>query len=327
MTKSKFGKDMLDLSLVMIVKNSGYKIENAIRSVSELCREIVVCDTGSDDDTPIIASKLGANIYFKKWTDDFSEARNFALKHTNSKWIFILDDDEEISEINKDELSELMNNNKIGGIQVNIKNITDEGKTTTSHKYTRIFRNDKRIRFEGKIHEQIRPSIDEAGYDIACSSIEIMHYGYSEINEEKNERNKRIINKEIEDDPKDDYKKYHLALTEFADENHEKVISIYNEINNSKQLSELQSANLRLKAAQSYLKKDTHEKVIELTEKKINDINLEGFRQFIRAASMMHLGRFNDALVCYSSKECMQSEMTDKNIIKEATQLIKKVLH
>lgn len=312
---------MFNIALVMIVKNSGEKIIDAINSALHHVSEIVVVDTGSDDNTPVYASQKGANIFFIKWDDDFSAARNFALQHTLSEWILILDDDEEfLSEHIPDKL---LNNSNIGGIEVNIINTTDSGKTSSTHKYTRLFRNHPQIRFDGKIHEQIRPSIEKLGLKIIPSDLEIIHHGYSEITQEKNERNIRILEQEIEESA-DVFKEYHLAITEFAAGNTEKMLAIYERIKYSDELTEKQQNLLRLKAAQANLKNDNIDLVLELTDQKINIEELEGFRHYVRAAALMQLGRFKEAKVLYNSNEIQMSNMTDKYIIAEAAKYLKK---
>lgn len=53
------------LSVVINTFNEEKNIERAIKSVS-FADEIVVCDMYSDDDTAVIAKKLGAKIIFHK---------------------------------------------------------------------------------------------------------------------------------------------------------------------------------------------------------------------------------------------------------------------
>jgi glycosyltransferase involved in cell wall biosynthesis len=319
--KIKLKGIMAEIALVMIVKDSGEKIKNAINSAMKIASEIVVVDTGSKDNTPVYASQMGAKVFYQNWNDDFSYARNFALKHVLSDWILILDDDEELD--SKNIPQDYLNDEKIGGIEVMITNKTDEGKTSSTHNYTRLFRNNKQIRFEGKIHEQIRPSIEKLDLEIVSSDLEIIHHGYTDIDENKNERNIKILEKEIEEN-NDDFKKYHLAVTEFAAGNTEKMLKIYEEIKDSSELSEKQHALLQLKAAQANLKHNEIDVVLDLTNNKIKNVELEGFRHYIRAAALMQVGRFAEANELYNSEEIQLSNMTDKNIIEEAKKYLKK---
>ena len=83
------------LALAMIVKDEEDNIQNAILSAKEFVDEIIVVDTGSKDNTCKIAEKNGATVYSFTWTDNFSEARNYALSKVKSDWIIVLDADEE----------------------------------------------------------------------------------------------------------------------------------------------------------------------------------------------------------------------------------------
>jgi len=67
------------LSLCMIVKNEENNLLRCLKSVKEIVDEMVIVDTGSTDRTVEIAEGFGANVYYYKWNNDFSAARNFAM--------------------------------------------------------------------------------------------------------------------------------------------------------------------------------------------------------------------------------------------------------
>lgn len=85
------------LSVVINTLNEEENIERAIKSV-QFASEIVVCDMYSDDNTAVIAKKLGAKIIFHKRVGFVEPARNFAISKAINEWILILDADEEIPE-------------------------------------------------------------------------------------------------------------------------------------------------------------------------------------------------------------------------------------
>src|SRR4029079_16785819 len=60
-------------------------------------QEIVLIDTGSSDETKMIAARYGAQIYPFAWKDNFSEARNFSLEKAHHPWIVVMDADEKLS--------------------------------------------------------------------------------------------------------------------------------------------------------------------------------------------------------------------------------------
>jgi glycosyltransferase involved in cell wall biosynthesis len=74
-------KKNINIGAAIIVKNEANNIKRCLESIKNICKQIVIVDTGSDDTTPIIAANYGADIFFHKWQNDFSDARNFAIGH------------------------------------------------------------------------------------------------------------------------------------------------------------------------------------------------------------------------------------------------------
>jgi glycosyltransferase involved in cell wall biosynthesis len=85
----------MNISAAIIVRNEENNIGRCLDSIRRLCRQIVVVDTGSIDSTISLATKYGVDIYFQEWDNNFSKARNYALKHCYSEWILYIDGDEE----------------------------------------------------------------------------------------------------------------------------------------------------------------------------------------------------------------------------------------
>src|SRR3569833_634639 len=85
----------IPVSVCMIAKNEATGIGESIRSISPYVQEVIVVDTGSDDETAKIAASLGARVFFHQWQDDFSAARNAALDHATQPFILMLDADEQ----------------------------------------------------------------------------------------------------------------------------------------------------------------------------------------------------------------------------------------
>lgn len=85
------------ISVVINTLNEEKNIEQAIKSVL-WADEILVCDMQSEDNTAVLAKKLGAKVIFCKRSGYVEPARNFAISKTVNDWVLILDADEEISE-------------------------------------------------------------------------------------------------------------------------------------------------------------------------------------------------------------------------------------
>ena len=82
------------ISLCMIVKNEEKDLPRCLESVRGLVDEIVVLDTGSEDNTVSVAESFGAKVYHMDWPGNFSAARNESLKKAGGNWILYLDADE-----------------------------------------------------------------------------------------------------------------------------------------------------------------------------------------------------------------------------------------
>lgn len=183
------------LSLCMIVKDEEDVIGRAIASVQEIADDIVVVDTGSNDKTVEIAQGFGARIYHFTWNYDFSEAKNFAVSKALSDWIFVLDADETIAERDLKKILKLTRDNVSYGYSLiqrsycDKQNITgwvpnpmdyEEGNGYSGYhpsKLVRLFRNDSRIRFKGRIHELVEGSMLDNGLPVRDTDIPIHHYG------------------------------------------------------------------------------------------------------------------------------------------------------
>lgn len=95
------------ISVVINTLNEEKNIEQAMKSVA-WADEILICDMHSDDDTPVIARKLGAKVIFHKRTGFVEPARNFAISKASHEWVLVLDADEEIPEGLADRLKEIV---------------------------------------------------------------------------------------------------------------------------------------------------------------------------------------------------------------------------
>lgn len=205
------------VSLCMIVKDEEDCLLAAIQSVRDLTDEIIVIDTGSTDNTPQLALAAGAKLFNLNWAEDFSVARNFALKQASSDWILVLDADEVLEPVNPKTFYELLNNVQVEGYFLHIKNILGPTLGESCDQVVRLFRNKPMYQFEGPIHEQVAPSILRANNDsgLASAPLTLNHYGYLKDrlqSKEKFSRNSNILNKELDRNPDNPFLLYCLGL-------------------------------------------------------------------------------------------------------------------
>src|SRR5436190_13853522 len=79
------------LSIAIIARNAAEGLAETLVSVRNLADEIVVLDTGSSDETPMIAERLGAKLHRRPWEESFAAARNTCLTLVSGDWVLWLD--------------------------------------------------------------------------------------------------------------------------------------------------------------------------------------------------------------------------------------------
>ncbi|MDP4099398.1 glycosyltransferase [Paenibacillus sp. P96] len=211
--------DKPSISLCMIVKNEEEYLPKCLRSVQCIVDEIIIVDTGSTDDTVAIARAFGAKVIEMPWEDSFSAARNRGLDEATGDWILWLDADEEMDVAEADKLKELLARDAIR--EQNIEGIQFcfctylEGGGTEYICLQRMVRNRPEYRFEGRVHEQILPSMLKAnpGMQIGQVGIHIYHEGNlikNIVRQDKIRRNQSLLLQSLEEYPK--YRQYHYYL-------------------------------------------------------------------------------------------------------------------
>ena len=187
-----------------IVKNEERNIRRSLASVKDSVDELIVVDTGSVDSTKKIASEYGAKVFDYKWQNDFSEARNYALKKASGDWIIFLDADEYFTENTKSNIRQVIINNTTKDLLlVSMNNIdADTGENLLKFNAPRIFKNQENIKYCGRIHEELR--INDKPVENICiinaEKLTLMHTGYSkQYSMEKAERNLKLLLKELEE--------------------------------------------------------------------------------------------------------------------------------
>ncbi len=177
----------------MIVKNEEKYLAECLESVKDIVDEIVVVDTGSSDRTIEIAKEYGAKIFHFNWVNDFSAARNFALRNSSGDWILYLDADERLESDSINELKKIIRSKNKYAYFCTVKSLDRIEGRDNSMRYIRLFPNDSRVEFRGKVHEQITYSLTENNYKIFQSSVSIIHVGYNVTKEEKKKKAERNL--------------------------------------------------------------------------------------------------------------------------------------
>lgn len=196
-------RSQVDLSICMIVKNESSNLGQCLDSLQALGAELIVVDTGSTDDTVEIAQAKGAQVYHFPWISDFSAARNESLKSATGRWVMWVDADDRLPADEVSRILQLVQGEANRAYGFLIKNTQDHGVTGSVFNQIRLFPNRSTLRFEGKVHEQILPSIQAQGIEVEFLNLIIHHTGYinDEIMAEKQNRNLKILMEELETTP------------------------------------------------------------------------------------------------------------------------------
>lgn len=144
---------MSTLSVTIICKNEQHNLARLLAQVN-FADEIVVVDTGSDDDTVAVARSYTDNVYSFKWCDDFSKARNYAISKAHGDYIMWLDADDIVPQATSQAVRSLMRSPRADFIYLRY---TMDGDMPLRFWRERIVLNCTKCRFRGFIHEAIVP--------------------------------------------------------------------------------------------------------------------------------------------------------------------------
>lgn len=92
------------LSVIIIVKNEEHDIRSCLETVT-WADEIIVLDSGSSDNTLLIAKEYTKNIYISPDWQGFGVQKNRALAYASCDWVLSLDADERVSDALRQEIA------------------------------------------------------------------------------------------------------------------------------------------------------------------------------------------------------------------------------
>lgn len=207
----------MKLSASLIVKNEKDHIEAVLKSLAGF-DEIVVCDTGSTDNTVELARKYTPHVFTDyTWNDHFAEARNHALSKCTGDWVLSIDGDEVLEEGGLEKIKAI-----IAGATEKQKNfsvrMTSQGHV---HYLARLFKREG-TEWVGRAHETIKP-VQDNRVDLT------IYFGHSTAHKLDPFRMMRILQKSVEEHPESTRDKYYLAREYYYRKDYARAIPLFEE--------------------------------------------------------------------------------------------------
>ena len=196
----------IKISACTIVKNEAKNIERWLEGVRSFADEIIITDTGSQDNTVALAKAGGAMVNYFPWRNDFAAAKNFAIGQAHGDWIVMLDADEYFDEVSQKKMRKIIDKfhkqKQVIGLITPFLNIdvNHDNQILSKAWQLRIFRRHPAWRFVGRVHETLlnaNKQVDKRNF-VVTEDLQFIHTGYSLDNmAEKSQRNLQILQAEI----------------------------------------------------------------------------------------------------------------------------------
>jgi glycosyltransferase involved in cell wall biosynthesis len=195
------------LSVCMIVRDESAVLGRCLESLQGLVDELCIVDTGSVDDTPTIARRHGARVaLFTACNDeqgrivDFALARNAALAMATGEWVLQIDADE-ILEAGADRVRHWLEAGDADCVGIRMKSGSAEWVSQ------RLFRRALASTYHSRIHEYV----ECGGVAVRDLGIRIVNLQDKRGKESSSERNRRLCELALAEDPDDARILFYLA--------------------------------------------------------------------------------------------------------------------
>lgn len=145
----------MKITACLIVKNEKDHIKDVLSSLVGV-DEIIVVDTGSQDNTVELAREMGAIVFEDyTWDDDFGAARNHALGKCTGDWVISIDGDEVLEDGGVAKIRAIVENARPDQLHFSVEMTAKH--SGNKHNLPRIIRNDGQVRWIGAWHESLSP--------------------------------------------------------------------------------------------------------------------------------------------------------------------------
>lgn len=175
---------MMSLSVVISTHNRAVSLARTLSSVEKFADEIIVVNSGSTDETDLIAKKYSARVFKRPNNVMLNVNKNFGFTKATGDWILNLDDDEDIPADLAEEIKKAIRTapNEVAGFWIPRKNIIF-GKWITHGLWwpdlqLRLFRRGLGSFAEAHVHEYI--SVSGSTQKL---TIPFIHHNYDSISQ------------------------------------------------------------------------------------------------------------------------------------------------
>lgn len=202
----------------MIVRDEEAHLPACLASARGLFDEVVVVDTGSRDATREVARSFGAEVIDFDWCNDFSAARNLAQARCHGDYVFWMDADETLPESAGRNLARLLSEIRHDQMVYAVSHTSlrvDGSVGVHVVPSIRLVPNRVEVRWVRRVYERVLLHLGPSILHPTLVPVEVAHHGFSDWNVvvQKLERNKRLVEMELQDDPSDHLALYNLAST------------------------------------------------------------------------------------------------------------------
>jgi glycosyltransferase involved in cell wall biosynthesis len=184
------------LSVAIIVRNEQEVIGETLESIRAIADEIIVWDSGSEDETINLARKKGAKVFQGFWKNDFSAARNACLSKVTADWVLWLDAGEKLDNLAAKKLRNFVDTSadpqKAYLIMVEIPP-TENCTAGEQIAQPRLLPAKAGLKFEGRVRETLYPSIQAAGLKIDTAPVRIFRH----CRQHSQARKTRLANRDL----------------------------------------------------------------------------------------------------------------------------------
>lgn len=214
-----------DISLCMIVRDEERVLDACLESAKDVFTQMIIVDTGSKDRTVEIAKSHGAEVHEIEWPDSFAGARNESIKHARGTWIFWMDADDTLPFASSLALLEAAvgASKDVVGFVMPVQFVETELAGATRVDHVKLFRNIPGLEFEGRIHEQILPSLAPYRGRIDRIGAVVLHSGYDTSVEgqlKKRVRDEKLLKLDLAERPDHPFVLFNLGMTAHYCEDH-----------------------------------------------------------------------------------------------------------